>query len=393
MNNKSLKQNKTKVKTIESKKQEKLPNKSSGKLINIKETQSVDVSDLESNFNYDEDNFKCESDFEFESDFDFGLDNNNDISENNAENDTDKKTNDIDIFFDNFSNFPNNDMNGFANKINIKQSNPQQGLDLTQILKIVEQIFTNPQTQQQIYEKTKSTNNNIIQIRKDGIVNKFEIQIKKQLVDIVKKSKQGRKKQKNDYVMLEMDKILKKNEENEENRENDKNKENEENEENVENEEQKMSIMKLNLVMETIETEDTFIGLNKEEFIKELVSIPSQKDFDYFCKELQYKKKLTYEESSRREKLFTIMYAIGNYCIEPNADIKKIVLLIIKFEVIRNDLINRIEKINQLHGSDNVLDCITTDMLFTGLACLLSNENMKIISKNIAYYFTKIIYS
>ena len=38
------------------------------------------------------------------------------------------------------------------------------------------------------------------------------------------------------------------------------------------------------------------------------------------------------------------MYAIGNYCIEPNIDIKKIIFLITKFEVIRNDLIGKIIK-------------------------------------------------
>ena len=45
-----------------------------------------------------------------------------------------------------------------------------------------------------------------------------------------------------------------------------------------------------------------------------------------------------------------------------------------------------------MYGKNNVLDCITSDMLFTGLVYLLSNENMKIVSKNIAYYFAKLFY-
>ena len=36
-----------------------------------------------------------------------------------------------------------------------------------------------------------------------------------------------------------------------------------------------------------------------------------------------------------------------NYCIEPNIDIKRIILFIVKFEVIKNDLIIIIIKMNR----------------------------------------------
>ena len=149
----------------------------------------------------------------------------------------------------------------------------------------------------------------------------------------------------------------------------------------------------INDILITLEKDESFIGLSEDEFINELKTVPSQEDFDDFCKECKYEKKLTYTNSTRREKLFTIMYTIGNYCVEPNVDIKRIVYMIVKFEIVRNDLISRIIKINKEHGKDNVLDCITSDMLLTGLCYFLSNTNLKIVSKNMTYYFTKLFYT
>jgi len=157
-------------------------------------------------------------------------------------------------------------------------------------------------------------------------------------------------------------------------------------------EHQRETIMKLDVITTSIENDDTFIGLSEEKIFEELKNVPSQADFEDFCKELEYSKKLTYETSTKREKLFTIMYTIGNYCIEPNIDLKRVILFIIKFEIIRNDLIGRIIKINRKLGRCDVLDCLTSDMLLTGLGYFLTTADIKIVSKNIAYYFTKIFY-
>jgi len=260
----------------------------------------------------------------------------------------------------------------FANQTNqTNPTNPTQP-DLTHIFKIFENMFNNSQTPNKTFVKNNFSNDNIIQIRKDSIMAKFEHQIKKQLGDIVEVSRKTNKYGKTNEEINEL----------------------EQKEELDENyiEQQKETISKLNSIMESIENDKSFIGLNEDDFINELKTVPNQEDFDDFCKELEYEKKLTYSNSTKREKLFTIMYTIGNYCIEPNIDIKRIILFIVKFEVIRNDLINLIIKMNRLHKRCDVLDCITSDMLFTGLGYLLSSSNMKIISKNIAYYFAKIFY-
>ena len=59
-------------------------------------------------------------------------------------------------------------------------------MNLTEVLKILGQVFSEPRTKQQIYLNQKNnidsnTNENIIHIRKNGIVAEFESKIKKQL--------------------------------------------------------------------------------------------------------------------------------------------------------------------------------------------------------------------
>ena len=130
--------------------------------------------------------------------------------------------------------------------------------------------------------------------------------------------------------------------------------------------------------------------MSDDELVAELKCIPTQADFDDFCKQLEYEKKLTYGNSTKREKLFTIMYTIGNYCVEPDVDIKNVLLRIIKFEVIRNELIDKIRQMNLEYGRCDMLECITSDMLFIGLGHFIPHSDMKVISRNLAYYFTKI---
>ena len=346
---------------------------------------SLDNFEFGSEFDCNVDDFDYESDldlgtdYEYASDLDLGsvfescYNNSNSSGEYEF---NDKKINDT-----------INNMDGKQwNNQNLSQNQSQtQGVNLTEVFKILEQVFNDPKTQKQLYERNHKTNtnsnsnDNIIHIRKESIMAKFETQIKKQLNDVVMSGSNQKSNDNNNNENLE-------NDNNNDNNDDDGNKKSSLTQEEIEAE------IKINNIIETIEADKSFIGLSEDELIQELKNVPSQEDFDYFCKELNYGKKLTYDNSTRREKLFTIMYSVGNYCFEPKVDIKKIVLHIIKFEAIRNDLINRIIQINMMHGKNNVLDCITSDMLFTGLVYLLSNENMKIVSKNIAYYFAKLFY-
>ena len=84
------------------------------------------------------------------------------------------------------------------------------------------------------------------------------------------------------------------------------------------------------------------------------------------------------------------MYTIVNNCIGPNINLKKIILSVIKYELIRNELVEIIKKYNKEHNELNTLDFITADMMFMSLGNFLSHSNMKVISRNIAYYFSKI---
>lgn len=253
----------------------------------------------------------------------------------------------------------------------VSQPQPQQTqVDLTQMFKIFEQIFNNPK--QQTYSQSTSLDDGIVNIRKKSIMANFESQIKKQLKDIVKTSVKTNKYNKTNEEIEIIERI-------------------EEEEENY-IEQQHETILKLNAITVAIESDTTFIGLSKDELFEELKFVPNQEDFDDFCKELGYERKLTYITSTKREKLFTIMYTIGNYCIEPNVNLKRIILFIIKFEIIRNDLINKIIKMNRQHKRCDVLDCLTSDMLLSGLGYFLSPTDIRTISKNIAYYFTKIFY-
>ena len=336
------------------------------------DNDSLDNFEFGSEFDYDSD-LDLGTDFEYASDLDLGSEFESSYNNSNSSGEYE---------------FNEEEINNMVNNMNGQQWNSQnQGVNLTEVFKILEQVFNNPQTQKQLYERNHKTNtnsnDNIIHIRKESIMAKFETQIKKQLNDVVMSGRNNKSNENNNGGDLEND-----------------NNNNNKNYDNYDNENKKLSLTqeeieaekKINNIIETIEADKSFIGLSEDEVIQELKNVPSQEDFDYFCKELNYGKKLTYENSTRREKLFTIMYSVGNYCFEPNVDIKKIVLHIIKFEAIRNDLINRIIQINMMYGKNNVLDCITSDMLFTGLVYLLSNENMKIVSKNIAYYFAKLFY-
>jgi len=153
---------------------------------------------------------------------------------------------------------------------------------------------------------------------------------------------------------------------------------------------QEETYKKMEEILLSIEKDPNFVKLSDDELISELKNIPSQNDFDDFCKQLEYGKKLTFGNSTKREKLFTIMYTIGNYCIDPDANIKNVLLRIIKFEVIRNELIEKISQINLEYGRCDMLECITSDMLFIGLGHFIPHSVMKIISRNLAYYFSKI---
>lgn len=423
-NNKKKKEPDTKI--IRTKANKKTKNLKSNDNI-LESLQKIEINDLEL---YDENDYKIngsnidkdeleilydengctikdsdESDYEFDTDFDFGLDfednnnNNNNINNYDGNNSNNVQTNTYVMTSEELNNL----MSGIGtnNQINYNvqtNQNTNQNQNFAEVFKIFEKIFNNPQTQQQIQEQfqqqvqqqkqinQKNQENKIIHVRKEGIMANFEHQIKQQLIEIIDGSSCERLKKKIETFDTNLQNT------NNKEYDNDNTMNNSDDEEEFETEEQRETTQRLNSIIKTIEADEAFIGIDEDEMIEQLKTVPNQYDFDDFCKELEYGKKLTYTNSTRREKLFTIMYTIGNYCIEPNIDIKRIILFIIKFEVLRNDLISRIIKMNQQTGRCDVLDCITSDMLFTGLGLLLSTSNMKIVSKNIAYYFAKIFY-
>jgi len=344
------------INASKSTKQVKINNKQN-KLKKNNKIEFENYSDLDLDLNLDENN--STSDFEYQSDFDFGSD-----FENNS-NGEKIEYNEEEL----------NELLKDIDGVNQTQTQSQtQQIDLSHVFQIFEQLFNNPQTQQQIYEKSlqNSSTNNIVHIRKESVMGEYEAEIKKQLAEIVEASRKTNRYGKTDEEITKIEQ------------------EEEEDENYIEH--QRETIMKLDIVTTSIENDDEFIGLSEEKLFEELKTVPSQADFDDFCKELVYSKKLTYETSTNREKLFTIMYTIGNYCIEPNIDLKRVILFIIKFEIIRNNLISRIIKMNRKLGRCDVLDCLTSDMLVTGLGYFLTSTDIKIVSKNIAYYFTKIFY-
>ena len=150
------------------------------------------------------------------------------------------------------------------------------------------------------------------------------------------------------------------------------------------------TLKKMDDILTSIENDDGFINLTLEQLYKELENVPSQEDYDDFCLQMTYDKQLDKENSSNKEKLFTIMFTIGNNCIEPDINLKKIILSIIKYELIRNELVEIIKDKNKNNSYFETLDFITADMMFMSLGKFLSRSNMKIISRNIAYYFSKI---
>jgi hypothetical protein len=232
---------------------------------------------------------------------------------------------------------------------NIQTNTQTHNIDLDDVYKIFEKIFS---AQAHSYFQNDYTDDSILHIRKESVMEIFEAQIKKQLIDITENG--HRRKMEEQANSQAQDDTYKKMEE----------------------------------ILLSIEQDPDFIGLSDDELIKELKNIPTQNDFDDFCKQVEYEKKLTFGNSTKREKLFTIMYTIGNYCVGP--DIKNVLLRIIKFEVIRNELIDKIRQVNLEYGRCDMLDCITSDMLFIGLGHFISHTDMKIISRNLAYYFTKI---
>jgi len=150
------------------------------------------------------------------------------------------------------------------------------------------------------------------------------------------------------------------------------------------------SVNKIYDIVVTLENDPDFIKIKDDELVDELNNIPQQQDFDSFCKRLNYNKKLSYTNSEDYEKLYTILYTIGNYCYKPKENLKTIVLSVIKFELLRNRIIQKINRINDIENTSRTLDCITSDMLFVNLGYFVPHDLMTIISKNLAYYFSKI---
>ena len=83
------------------------------------------------------------------------------------------------------------------NQNNQNNQNNMQNINLGEIFKTIEQIFSNPQTLHKITNTDKKQNDDIIHIRKNSIVKSFELQIKKQLNDIVNTSKNKRENTEN----------------------------------------------------------------------------------------------------------------------------------------------------------------------------------------------------
>lgn len=242
--------------------------------------------------------------------------------------------------------------------MNSNTSNPE--IDLNEVFKFFGEIFNNSNKNCIKNSKnstnstnTINTNDRVIHIRKECIMDIFEYQIKQQLKEI---AENGLLKKIDEHMDLTYDETVK----------------------------------KMDNILLSIEKDPSFINLTLEELYEELDNVPSQEDYDCFCEQMSYEKKLDKTNSSNREKLFTIMYTIGNNCIGTNINLKKIILSIIKYELTRNELVEIIKKYNKEHNELNTLDFITADMMFMSLGKFLSHSNMKIISRNIAYYFSKI---
>lgn len=150
------------------------------------------------------------------------------------------------------------------------------------------------------------------------------------------------------------------------------------------------TVKKMDAILTSIENDPGFINLSMDELYIELENIPSQEDYECFCNEYSYEKKLNKENSTQKEKLNTIMYTLIYNCVEPNINIKKIILSVIKYEFIRNELVEIIKKHNANNEQYETLDFITADMMFMSLKYFLPRSDMKVISRNIAYYFSKI---
>jgi hypothetical protein len=247
----------------------------------------------------------------------------------------------------------NNKSNNNVSNNNI--TNPE--IDLNEVFKFFGEIFNNSNkngmTNTTNTTNTTNINDRVIHIRKECIMDIFEYQIKQQLKEI---AENGLLKKIDEHMDLTYDETVK----------------------------------KMDNILLSIEKDPGFINLTLEELYVELENIPSQEDYDCFCEQMSYEKKLDKTNSSNREKLFTIMYTIGNNCIGSNINLKKIILSIIKYELTRNELVEIIKKYNKEHNELNTLDFITADMMFMSLGKFLSHSNMKIISRNIAYYFSKI---
>ena len=246
---------------------------------------------------------------------------------------------------------------------NIQNNNTTNSeIDLNDVFKFFGEIFNNPNrnvttnsTNTNLKNSINSTNTNdrVIHIRRECIMDIFEYQIKQQLKEI---AENGLLKKIDEHIDLTYDETVK----------------------------------KMDNILLSIEKDPGFINLSLDELYQQLDNVPSQEDYDCFCEQMSYEKKLDKTNSSNREKLFTILYTIGNNCIGPNINLKKIILSVIKYELTRNELVEIIKKYNKDHNELNTLDFITADMMFMSLGNFLSHSNMKIISRNIAYYFSKI---
>jgi hypothetical protein len=236
-------------------------------------------------------------------------------------------------------------------------------VDLNEIFKFFGEIFsgqnTNLKFNSDSYSDSNtqnpntSNNNIVIHIRKECIMDIFEYQIKQQLIEI---TENGLLKKIDEHMDLTYDETVK----------------------------------KMDRILSSIEKDPGFINLSLEQLYGELENVPSQEDYDYFCNLMNLEKKLNKANSSGKEKLFTILYTICNYCIGSEINFKKIIFLIIKYELTRNELVEIIRKSNKETNQLETLDFITADMMFMSLSNFLSKSDMKVISRNIAYYFSKI---
>lgn len=233
-----------------------------------------------------------------------------------------------------------NDVEQINNSTNIE-------IDINDFFKYFGEIFNDNN------DEISNSLNKIINVRNECIMDIFEYQIKQQLIEITDNG------------------ILKKIDEQMDSTYDD-------------------TVKKMDSILNSIEKDSGFLNLSLEDLYKELENVPAQEDYDYFCNQMSYEKKLDKTNSSNKEKLFTIMYTIGNNCIEPNINLKKIILSIIKYEITRNELVEIIKQYNKDNNQLNTLDFITADMMFMSLGKFLSRQDMKIISRNIAYYFSKI---